>query len=195
LPAVEERSTLKDVGKPAQPKPPRQRKQHHVLGESQGRNLGELALIIFGILGGVALGGGLVYVIVRRLYGARTAQAASLPALTAIPAPALTGVDEIGIHWQRIQRYTFAASRDTSPTIGLTHASYALALLDTLNDVVGEEALVARGINYQRTRAQIAALQDKYAAQVSRNDPQLSRVLAAAQEEDDDANEEETQVN
>lgn len=119
---------------------------------------------IIGFLGGVAVGGGLTYLLVKKL------------SLFGAPLPA--GAETLGIALRQIRRYAFAASQDISPIVGITHASYALILLDTLEEIAGTEALNKTGIPVKKLRDFITKLQDKHAENLKRCDSHLQQVLA-----------------
>lgn len=79
---------------------------------------------------------------------------------------------------RQIRRYAFAASQDRSPIVGLTHASYALILLDTLEELAGRDKIKASGIDPVKVRAFITAQQDRHAKMLESCDPFLTGVLA-----------------
>jgi hypothetical protein len=94
-------------------------------------------------------------------------------ALTAMGPP-----DAGPIAIRQIRRYAFAASQDQSPVVGLTHASYALVLLDTVEEMLGREALKGvTGVDPTRMRTFITAQQDRHAKVLERCDPYLLSVL------------------
>lgn len=79
---------------------------------------------------------------------------------------------------RQIHRYAYASSQDTSPIIGLTHASYALILLETLQAVVGKEAIAQAGqMSAEELLTKITSLQDKHARALSPCDPQIKKFL------------------
>jgi len=121
------------------------------------------------LLGGAAVGVGATYYFGRR--AARLACKAGLLG-AALPASA------IATHLRQIRRYAFAASQDMSPVVGLTHASYALVLLDTLEEVVGKETAAKVGINTTQLREFITKHQDRHAEALQTCDPHLQQVLA-----------------
>lgn len=82
------------------------------------------------------------------------------------------------VHVRQIRRYAFASSQDKSPIVGITHASYALVLLDTLEELVGRDAIRAAGYDPARIRAFITANQDRHAETLRSCDPYLLEVLA-----------------
>jgi hypothetical protein len=79
---------------------------------------------------------------------------------------------------RQMRRYAFAASQDKSPIVGITHASYALIALDILEEAVGREGLVAKGMDPSKIRPLITALQDMHAKKLEACDPYLASVLA-----------------
>lgn len=87
-------------------------------------------------------------------------------------------VTDPGVALRQLRRYAFASSQDKSPIVGLTHASYALVLLDTLEEMGGRDALRATGIDPAKVRAFITALQDRHAEALRQCDPYLQQVLA-----------------
>jgi hypothetical protein len=95
----------------------------------------------------------------------------------AMKAAGLGDAGDVSAHMRQIRRYAFAASQDKSPVVGLTHASYSLVLLDTLEEVVGREALVASGIDPRKLRSFIAAQQDRHAAALQSADPYMKAIL------------------
>jgi hypothetical protein len=121
------------------------------------------------VLGGAALGAGIAYgLVLTRRRGL----------LGQVP-----GGTDPGIHLRQIRRYAFASSQDLSPIVGLTHASYALVLLDTLEEVAGREAVARSGINAKKMREFITKLQDKHAESLNKCDPHLQKVLAIERRE------------
>ena len=91
--------------------------------------------------------------------------------------PMTLAPEAIGIHLRQIRRYAFASSQDKSPIIGLTHANYALVLLDTLEEIVSRSVIERTGIDVAKIRAFIVTLQDRHAAQLQRCDRHLQRIL------------------
>lgn len=80
---------------------------------------------------------------------------------------------------RQIRRYAFAASQDQSPIVGLTHASYALISLDTLEEIAGRDAIQnLAGVDTVKVRAFIVAQQDRHAKVLEGCDPFLTAVLA-----------------
>lgn len=69
---------------------------------------------------------------------------------------------------RQLRRYTFASMQDQSPIVGLTHASYAMSLLDVLEALPGGAA--ALSIDAGTTRRLIAALQDRHSAKLKNCD-------------------------
>lgn len=92
--------------------------------------------------------------------------------VTGVPAALETCV-------RQIRRYAFAASQDQSPIVGLTHASYALISLDTLEEIAGRDAIRnLAGIDTMKVRQFIVAQQDRHAKTLESCDPFLTAVLA-----------------
>jgi hypothetical protein len=123
-------------------------------------------------IGGAVLGAGGMYYAQKKLkplFGA-----AALP--DAIKSAA-------GVHVRQIRRYAFASSQDKSPIVGLTHASYALILLDTLEEIIGREAILKAGYDPTKLRAFITKNQDKHAAALQGKDSFLSEMLAVERAE------------
>lgn len=81
------------------------------------------------------------------------------------------------VHVRQIRRYAFASSQDMSPIVGLTHASYALVLLDTLEELVGQDAIRKAGYDPKKIRAFITANQDRHAENLKACDTHLQKVL------------------
>jgi hypothetical protein len=123
-------------------------------------------------LGGVALGGGAAYLAMRKLG----------PLLGQLP----DGIDlknALGVHVRQIRRYAFASSQDRSPIVGLTHASYALVLLDTLEEIVGRDAIKRAGYDPAKLRKFITSQQDRHAKALEGRDPFLQQMLAVERAE------------
>ena len=122
-------------------------------------------------VGGAALGAGALYYLTRRrgcvLFGQALPTTA---ALDKIPGP-------VGVHVRQLRRYAFAASQDKSPIVGLTHASYALILLDTLEEIVGREAIQRLGYDPAAIRQFIAGTQDRHAAALEKCDGFMTNML------------------
>jgi hypothetical protein len=93
---------------------------------------------------------------------------------TALPA---TGA-AAAIAVRQLRRYAFAASQDRSPVVGLTHASYALILIDTLEEAVGREAIAQMGYDSTKLRQFVTKLQDMHAEKLRACDTYLQQVLA-----------------
>lgn len=93
--------------------------------------------------------------------------------ITGLPATA-----DPSVCAKQIERYTFAAMQDQSPIVGLTHASYALILMDTLEEMIGREAIKAAGYDPAAVRQLIRKLQDAHAEKLQACDPYMSQVLA-----------------
>jgi hypothetical protein len=121
---------------------------------------------VISAVGGGVLGAALVYGVLR-------AKKAGLFSGAAAPTK-----DAAGVHVRQIRRYAFAASQDTSPVVGLTHASYALILLDTLEEIVGKEAIKKAGYDPNQIRAFITGEQDRHAQALSGCDGHLQDMLA-----------------
>lgn len=119
---------------------------------------------LIGFIGGAAVGGGLVYFLTKKL---------SLFGQPPLPK----GKDTLGIAVRQIRRYAFASSQDISPIVGITHASYALILLDTLEEIAGTEALDQAGIPVKKLRDFITKLQDRHAEKLKGCDLHLQQVL------------------
>jgi len=83
----------------------------------------------------------------------------------------------LGVHVRQIRRYAFASSQDRSPIVGLTHASYALILLETLEEIVGTEAISRAGYDPRKLKKFIVGLQDMHAKQLEAQDPFLTAML------------------
>lgn len=92
--------------------------------------------------------------------------------LTNVPAALETCI-------RQIRRYAFAASQDQSPIVGLTHASYALISLDTLEEIAGRDVIRnLAGIDTMKVRQFIVTQQDRHAKTLESCDPFLTAVLA-----------------
>jgi len=120
-------------------------------------------------LGGVTLGVGgvLLYPKAKAAWKAQFGQAA-LPD---------TIKNAVGVHIRQIRRYAFASSQDLSPIVGITHASYALILLETLEEIIGREAIAKAGVNPASLREFITKLQDKHAEALKSCDSHLQQIL------------------
>jgi hypothetical protein len=94
------------------------------------------------------------------------------------PVPGLPATADPSVCVRQIKRYTFAAMQDQSPIVGLTHASYALILMDTLEEMVGRQAIQAAGYDPVAVRQLITELQDQHVKRLEACDPFLGRVLA-----------------
>lgn len=88
-----------------------------------------------------------------------------------------TGNKDAAVAVRQLKRYTFASMQDQSPTVGLTHASYAMAFMDFLEETVGREAIRAAGFDPVEVRRVITGLQDAHAEKLRTCDPYLSKVL------------------
>src|SRR4051812_19875841 len=94
------------------------------------------------------------------------------------PLAALPAGDP-GVALRQIRRYAFAASQDQSPIVGLTHASYALVLLDTTEEMIGRDKLrLLSGLDPAKVRAFITQQQDRHATALHGCDPYLTTMLA-----------------
>lgn len=89
----------------------------------------------------------------------------------------------VDVHARQIQRYAFAASQDISPTVGITHASYALILLDTLEELIGRDSVKQAGMSPEKLRKFITDLQDQHAKKLQACDAHLQMILALAKRE------------
>lgn len=85
--------------------------------------------------------------------------------------------DAVGVHVRQIRRYAFASSQDISPIVGITHASYALILLDALEEIIGRDAIEKAGFNATKVRKFITELQDKHAEALKGCDKHLQKIL------------------
>jgi hypothetical protein len=83
-----------------------------------------------------------------------------------------------GVAIRQLRRYTFASMQDMSPTVGLTHASYALNALEFLEESLGRDAIVSAGYDPVKVRAVITGLQDKHGKALESCDPYITQVLA-----------------
>lgn len=124
-------------------------------------------------IGGAALGAGLIWGLTRLRPGALSG---AVPGVG--PAGAAAAKAGAAVHVRQIRRYAFAASQDRSPIVGLTHASYALVLLDTLEELVGRDAIRKAGYDPEQLRAFITQLQDGHAENLRGCDDHLQQVLA-----------------
>lgn len=127
---------------------------------------------VIGAVGGGLLGAGIVLGTMR-LY--RTGSMALLQGAS-MTTPLPPGSAAVAI--RQIRRYAFAASQDRSPVVGLTHASYALILLDTLEEMVGRDAIKRGGYDVGKVRAFITKLQDAHAERLRACDDHLTNMLA-----------------
>lgn len=91
-------------------------------------------------------------------------------------SPGLTSAPAIAV--RQLRRYAFAASQDRSPVVGLTHASYALILLDVLEEAVGRTAIEQMGYNVVQLRGFVTKLQDMHAEKLRGCDTYLQQILA-----------------
>ena len=83
-----------------------------------------------------------------------------------------------GVAIRQLRRYTFASMQDMSPTVGLTHASYALNALEFLEESLGRDAIMSAGYDPMKVRAVITGLQDKHGKALEACDPYITQVLA-----------------
>ena len=129
-------------------------------------------------VGGGLLGAGLVWGVLklkdRGVFRLAGADAGALPGL---PAKG-TAAGAAAVHIRQIRRYAFAASQDQSPVVGITHASYALVLLDTLEELVGRDMIKKAGYDPEKIRKFITELQDAHAERLQSCDTHLQEVLA-----------------
>lgn len=131
---------------------------------------------LIAIVGGAGLGAGVAWLLHRKTR--------ALAGFGAVDSPAEALVAKAaGTHIRQIRRYAFASMQDTSPIVGLTHASYALVLLDTLQEVAGTEAIKAAGYDAAQVRALITKLQDMHAEKLQACDKYLQQVLALERKE------------
>jgi len=94
-----------------------------------------------------------------------------------VPGLGAVEIGPLATHARQIRRYAFASSQDLSPVVGITHASYALVLLDTLEELVGRDAIVKAGYDPTKLRKFITALQDKHAEALKSCDAHLQQIL------------------
>ena len=120
---------------------------------------------------------GWIFGLARKLIGVRSLQGA----IDTVKLAAATGIEmpssDPAIAFRQMRRYAFAASQDKSPIVGLTHASYALIGLDILEEAVGRDKLTAAGVDCEKARVMITALQDKHAKALEACDPYLTQAL------------------
>ena len=120
--------------------------------------------------GGAALGVG------GFLLGRKIKQAVSLGA-------ADTAKNAVSVLARQIQRYAYASSQDMSPIVGITHASYALILLDTLEELISRDAVKSAGLDPVKVRKFITDQQDRHAKRLQACDSHLQTVLSMAARE------------
>ncbi len=89
----------------------------------------------------------------------------------------LMGNGNAAIAARQLQRYAFASMQDQSPIVGLTHASYAMAFLDFLEESVGRDAIKAAGFDPTDVRKLVTGLQDGHAKKLRACDPYISKAL------------------
>jgi len=87
------------------------------------------------------------------------------------------GRGDAAVAVRQLKRYTFASMQDQSPIVGLTHASYAMAFMDFLEETVGREKIIAAGFDPIEVRRVITGLQDAHAEKLRACDPYLAKVL------------------
>jgi hypothetical protein len=124
----------------------------------------------------VAVGAGVTYMVMNKLDWFKSLFSFSGGSLGATDAKAMMS-NAVGVHVRQIRRYAFAASQDQSPIVGLTHASYALVLLDTLEELIGKDAIRKAGYDPEKVRKFITEQQDRHAESMQKCDPHLQRVL------------------
>lgn len=127
-------------------------------------------------IGGVAAGGVATY------FGTKYLRSLFSPLLGASTEDALKAA--VAVHIRQIRRYGFASSQDMSPIVGLTHASYALVMLDTLEELIGQDAVRKAGYDPKKIRAFITANQDRHAEKMKACDQHLQAVLAIERSDD-----------
>jgi hypothetical protein len=91
---------------------------------------------------------------------------------------AVAGHGDAAIAARQLQRYAFASMQDQSPIVGLTHASYAMAFLDFLEESIGRDAIKAAGYDPTDVRKLITGLQDAHAKKLRTCDPYIAKALA-----------------
>ena len=116
-----------------------------------------------GLILGAAAGAGVTYLVLKKTKG--------------LLGQASTNPGDPGVLVRQIRRYAFAASQDGSPIVGLTHASYALILLDTLEEVVGRDVLTRQGLPVKKLRDFTTRLQDLHAERLKKCDTHLQKIL------------------
>lgn len=125
---------------------------------------------------GTAVGAGALLLWWKRGWIIAAARRARHPFSGAEISPNATSAPAIAV--RQLRRYAFAASQDRSPVVGLTHASYALILLDVLEEAVGRQAIEQMGYDVAKYRAFITKLQDMHAEKLKPCDTYLQQVLA-----------------
>lgn len=78
---------------------------------------------------------------------------------------------------RQLRRYAFAAMQDQSPVVGITHASYALILLDTLEEMAGRTAIERAGYNVTAMRTAITKCQDDHAKKLQACDTYMAQAM------------------
>jgi hypothetical protein len=130
---------------------------------------------VLAVVGGAAAGAGLAYLLagpVKRR-------------VTALIAEKVKG--DLAVDVRHLRRYAFASSQDISPIVGITHASYALNALDSLEEKIGHAGIRAAGYDPAKLRKFITELQDKHAEKLRACDAHLQQVLEIERAERVDA--------
>lgn len=97
--------------------------------------------------------------------------------LGALLAPLANADGALGLHLRQIRLDALAAAGAKSPITGLRHASYALILLDTIEEVMGRDAVSKFGVDAKKLRAAVTKLQDLHAERVKKCDAHLQKIL------------------
>ncbi len=150
----------------------RQPQQPVVVYQAPGSGFSKLLWLLGGV--GLGVGGYWTY---QKLAPLLKLKLSGLGSGAGPDMPALNVPGALGVWVRQLRRYAFASSQDKSPVVGLTHASYALVLLDTLEEVVGRDAIRKMGYNPEVIRAFITKNQDKHAEGLRSCDPYLLEVL------------------
>jgi hypothetical protein len=90
---------------------------------------------------------------------------------------AASGHGDAVVAVRQLKRYTFASMQDQSPIVGLTHASYAMAFMDFLEETVGRDNIRAASFDPAEVRRIIVGLQDSHAERLRACDPYIMKVL------------------
>ena len=70
--------------------------------------------------------------------------------------------DYIWALWRQANRYHYASLQDRDPVVAMRHNGYAVALIDALRDLAGEEEIkTVTGESAQKKRQEIIAVQDR----------------------------------